>query len=82
MREGGGLSMEMKNGSSVGTSTLKDDPRLPAPNTRAPIRACDYVAWELVQANDALQIPFAVYWNVPQRDEAIAHLKAAIRALP
>lgn len=82
VREGGGLSMEMTNGSSVGTSTLKDDPRLPAPNTKSPIRACDYVAWEILHTNDALHVPFAVYWNVAQRDEAIAHLKAAIRALP
>lgn len=82
VREGGGVSMDMKNGSSVGTSTLKDDPRLPAPNTKSAVRTCDYVAWEIVQANDNLKVPFAVYWTVAQRDEAIAQLKAAIRALP
>lgn len=75
---GGGVSVALDNGGSMGTGAASDDPPPPA-GTTMPVRACDMVAWHLARREHAPR--FQLYWPVARRDAAAREAAAWVRAM-
>jgi hypothetical protein len=75
---GGGLSVTLDNGGSMGTGAPNDDPPPPAGTTMT-VRACDMVAWHLARREHAPR--FQLYWPEARRDAAARAAAAWVRAM-
>jgi hypothetical protein len=77
IQSGGGVSVTLDSGGSMGTGSDDKDPPPPA-GTTFPLRACDLVAWELARRDHAPV--FRIYWLQPQRDAALPAMVKYVRA--
>jgi hypothetical protein len=77
IQSGGGISVTLDSGGSMGTGSDDKDPPPPA-GTTFPLRACDLVAWELARRDHAPV--FRIYWLQPQRDAALPAMVKYVHA--
>ncbi|HEY8088288.1 MAG TPA: hypothetical protein VIF09_10600 [Polyangiaceae bacterium] len=76
---GGGLSVTIDAGGSMGTGTEASDPPPPV-GTVMPFRVCDLVGWELARREHAPT--FRIYWPEKKRDAALGEMAAFLRSPP
>lgn len=77
------VHIELANGGSTGQSVGKGDPHMPPVGTVGPIRMCDYAAWQLESRQAALRgtPAFGMHWPEGLRDQGVARIRAALRAM-
>jgi hypothetical protein len=77
IQSGGGVSVTLASGGSMGTGADDKDPPPPV-GTVFPLRACDMVAWEVARRDKAPT--FRIYWPQARRDAALPEVVKFVRA--
>jgi hypothetical protein len=78
IQTGGGISVALDSGGSMGTGADPADPPPPA-GTVFVLRACDLVAWELARREHAPV--FRMYWPLARRNAALPEMVKYVRGV-